>query len=46
MTKYILVTWPDSQKIYDNPREEECYFTEADTVFVPEDLYNEIFKED
>ena len=50
--KYILVQWPDSQYLMENPRFSECIFCMdidgheevGDSDYMcPEDLYDEIF---
>ena len=44
MTKYIAVEWPEYQTFMEHPRfREECYYcADANTYFIPEDLYNEV----
>jgi hypothetical protein len=51
--KYILVTWPESQFLFENPRFNECLFISnlpnhdyvgSSAYMCPEDLYNEIFE--
>lgn len=54
MEKYILVKWPKSQALMDDPRFSECILCVdsegqeelvGDSAYMcPEDLYNEIFK--
>ena len=48
MTKYILVEWPDSQYVMTlNPKyANECYPGPDSGYFVPEKVYNIIFKVD
>ena len=50
--KYVLVQWPESQFLMDNPRFSECIFCMdlegheevGDSAYMcPEDLYKEIF---
>lgn len=50
--KYILVQWPDSQKLMEHPRFSECIFCEdikghvevgSSAYMCPEDLWHEIF---
>lgn len=49
MKRFIKVSFPDSQKLNDSNRFDECYklnLEEDDTYMVPEDLYEKIFKTD
>lgn len=49
MKRFIKVSFPDSQKLNDSNRFNECYklnLEEDDTYMVPEDLYEKIFKTD
>jgi hypothetical protein len=52
-TKYVIVTWPESQKLMDHPRFDECHLICDDkgikeywlsAFFVPENLFNELYK--
>ena len=52
MEKYILVQWPDSQLLMENPRFNECLFVEnieghedvgSSAYMCPESLFKEIF---
>ncbi len=52
MKKYVLVPWPDSQILMDNPRFHECLFVDyleghddpgSSAYMCPEDLYNEVY---
>ena len=53
MTKYILVTFPEIQDFMEHPRFGECIFcesieghpVESSTYAVPEDLYEEVYRE-
>lgn len=51
MTSYILVGWPDIQRLMNHPRWGECIFCQSiaghkcedNTYAIPEDLYEEVF---
>jgi len=51
-TKYILVTWPDSQELMEKPWFHECIFVQdiqghvecgSSAYMVPEERYNELY---
>lgn len=50
MTKYILVQWPEAQKVNELLTQEEfnehCYsvVSAAPAYMIPEDIYNKLFK--
>jgi hypothetical protein len=52
MDKYVLVQWPDSQRLMEHDRFHECLFIEnidghddvgSSAYMCPEDLYDELF---
>ena len=53
MKKYVIIQWPDSQQLMDHERFSECHLINSErgieefdscAFFVPEDLFEEVFK--